>query len=241
MLPDDEGAGFDLANLLIDAAVAKGLRASDGRVHLVGISGIRVDWPSRERERGMRRAVASRKDAILDQLVWVNWNEAEAKRKARLLMRQNPEATVLWSAGDALAQAAILSLSEVGKEAGRDFLIGGVDWEPEALEAVAAGTMVASMGGHVFDGAWSLVLLYDHHHGVDFASTSVDWRTCMTAATRANAAHFLRQLRSPPPGEGRFRRFSKRDRPSPGPYRFSVGALLGLPELPGVPGDCGRR
>lgn len=190
MLPDDEQAGYVLAQRLIAEAIRLGKVGPDGRVQMVALSGTQVDYPSTQREKGLARAVRERSDVTLHQVVWVEWDIDEARRKAPLLFRRHAATTVVWAAGDTIARGAVEGLAAEGLEAGVDFLIGGVDWEPWALNAVKQGRMVTSVGGHVLEGAWSLVLLYDHEQGVALPAPCLDLRTPMTAATASTALRY---------------------------------------------------
>ncbi|HEX8439193.1 ABC transporter substrate-binding protein, partial [Archangium sp.] len=210
MLPDDEKAGYELANRLVDEALRRKQVAPDGRVHLIALGGTPVDQATVEREKGLRRAVSERDDAILLQLVSAEWSFEEAARKTPLLLRRYPEATVIWAASDAMALGALASLHPLGREPGTHILVGGANWEPRALEAVRRGEMVATVDGHFLEGAWVMVLLYDHHHGLDFARERVDWRSEMLLITRENQARCLQFLRDSRRWEAvDFRAFSK--------------------------------
>ncbi len=227
MLPNDEQAGYDLANRLVDEAIRKKRVAPDGRVHLIALGGTPVDQATIEREKGLRRAVSERDDVVLLQLVAADWLFAEAVRLTPLLLRRYPEATVLWTASDSMALGALDALHRLGREPGTDILVGGADWEPRALEAVRRGEMVATVDGHFLEGAWVMVLLHDHHHGLDFARERVDWRSEMLPITRENLSRCLEFL-----GDSRrwkaidFRAFSKAENPGLSRYTFSFEALL---------------
>jgi ABC-type sugar transport system substrate-binding protein len=227
MLPDDEQAGHDLANRLLDEALRQKKVAPDGRVQLVALGGTPVDQPSIEREKGLRRAVSERGDVTLLQVVPGDWTSQEAQRKTPLILRRYPETAVIWAASDALALGAIASLHPLGHEPGTDVLLGGVNWSPRALEAVGRGEMVASVGGHFLEGAWALVLLHDHHHGLDFARERVDWRSEMLTITRENLGRCLAFLGDRQSWEEiDFRAFSKVENPDLRRYTFSFEALL---------------
>jgi ABC-type sugar transport system substrate-binding protein len=227
MLPDDEQAGYDLANRLLDEAVRQQKVAPDGRVQLVALGGTPVDQPTIEREKGLRRAVSERNDVNLLQVVEGDWTLEKAERKTSLLLRRYPDTAVIWAASDALALGAIAALHPLDREPGTDVLVGGINWAPRALEAVRHGELVATVGGHFLEGAWALVLLYDHHHGLDFARERVDWRSEMLTITRQNLARCLVFLGDSQRWEEiDFRAFSKAENPDLKRYDFSFEALL---------------
>ncbi|HEX8536538.1 MAG TPA: substrate-binding domain-containing protein, partial [Cystobacter sp.] len=148
------------------------------------------------------------------------------QRKTFLLLRRYPELQAVWAANDDLAMGALQALEEAGRRPGEDVLVGGIDWTPEALEAVRAGRLVTSLGGHFLEGAWALVLLSDHHQGRDFASERLDWSTAFLPATRANVAGYLELLARPDWEAFDFRAFSKAANPRLKHYDFSLQTLF---------------
>ncbi|OJH41216.1 ABC transporter substrate-binding protein [Cystobacter ferrugineus] len=226
MLPDDVGAGDWLVRLLVDAARARGLSSPDGRVRLIAIEGQLGDTSARQRHMGLRQALSGAKDVELLQGVTASWRREEGQRKTSLLLRRYPELEAVWAANDDLAMGAVQALEEAGRRPGGDVVVGGIDWTPEALEAVREGRLVTSLGGHFLEGAWALVLLYDHHRGRDFASERIDWRTEFLPATRASAAGYLEVLARPDWEAFDFRAFSKAANPRLKHYDFSLETLF---------------
>ena len=69
-------------------------------------------------------------------------------------------------------------------------MVGGIDWNLEAIQSIQKGQMTASMGGHFMEGGWVMVLLYDYFNGVDFVDEGVAMKSKMSAITQANADQF---------------------------------------------------
>jgi ABC-type sugar transport system substrate-binding protein len=230
MLPDDVLAGEVLARLLLEAATRG--RAPGSPVGLVALEGQLGDGSALERVAGLRLALDAWEGATLLQSVSASWEEALALRKTALLLRRYPELQIVWSANDTMALAALRALEDAGRHPGQDVLVGGIDWTPRALQAVREGRLVASLGGHFLEGAWALVLLHDYHHGRDFRSEGLDWRTTLAPVSRADVDAVLRFL-----GEGDwepldFRAFSKVANPTLSRYDFSLRALFAQRHLP---------
>ncbi|GAB7023559.1 ABC transporter substrate-binding protein [Salidesulfovibrio brasiliensis] len=162
MVPDDYMAGLLLGRELIRAAQEQGHVGSDGKVHVIAVSGGRDTSVARERNRGLLEAVRE-SQAVLDRLVHCYWDGNAAHKKVRLLFEQGADARVIWAASDRMALAAHKAVQECGLEA--DTLVGGIDWSDPGLQAVAEGKLAVSVGGHVLEGAWGLVRMYDHWHG----------------------------------------------------------------------------
>jgi hypothetical protein len=108
--------------------------------------------------------------ATLNQLLYAGWSQSEAEDKTRLLLDRYPDTDVIWSASDGMALGAIQALESKGIRPGVDVMVGGVDWEERALNAIREGRLTISMGRHFMDGGVALLLLHDFNAGFDFAS-----------------------------------------------------------------------
>jgi ABC-type sugar transport system substrate-binding protein len=227
LLPDDEGAGFTLTNILIDAAKAQGKIDADGKVHLLGFTGTVSDTAAIERAKGLERAVESRDDAVLHQIVPAGWDPRDAKQRFLGLMDRYDEhlISVAWAASDLMSIGLAEGAQELNLVPGQDLFTGGVDWTQEGVDAVKSGTMTATMGGHFMEGGWAAVLLYDYFHGADFAEESVDMRSPMRALTKENIDVFIRFSQSDWEHID-FTKFSKKLNPELEKYDFSFDAVM---------------
>jgi ABC-type sugar transport system substrate-binding protein len=225
MVPDDVQAGDQLAQLLIDAAHRLPPSSPGARTKLVALEGRRYDSSARQRNEGLRKALDEHGEVEFLQGVPAFWLPEPAHRKTSLLLRRYPDIQVVWAANDVMALGALRALEEAGRHPGEDVVVGGIDWAPQALQAVREGKMVTSLGGHFLEGGWALVLLYDYHQGQDFASERVDWRTKLVAVTRDNVDDYRRLIDSNWE-EIDFRAFSKAANPALKRYDFSLQALF---------------
>lgn len=227
MLPNDEKAGYDLANFLIKTAKKNGKIAKNGKVHLVAVSGPKSAPAAIEREKGLKRAIKTRNDVELKQIVNVNdWRGDLAEKQFGVMMRRYPETTVGWSASDIMSIGIIRSLKKINKQPGKDLFTGGVDWASEGLEAVIAKEMSASAGGHILEGGWVSVLLYDYLNGIDFSDETVMMRSNMHLLTMENIQKYIKVF-----GKGEwdkidFRKFSKKYNSGIKKYDFSMDKVL---------------
>lgn len=227
LIPSAESAGEMTAQALLDEARRRGLQADDGKIHLVAISGDRSTDSSIRRNEGMLSVVDANEDLVLDQLVHADWSRDIGKLKAAQLHERYPDATLFWSGSDLIALGAMEALRERGLRPGVDVLVSGVNTSVEAMNAVIRGEMTALAGGHYMTGAWSLVLLYDYHHGIDFAETEgVEMqRSMFTLFTPELAARFLECFGASIPKVD-FTRYSKFLNPDMTRYQFDIGQLL---------------
>ncbi|MDM8515525.1 ABC transporter substrate-binding protein [Desulfobacterales bacterium HSG16] len=224
MLPDDESAGFDLANVLVDAALKAGKAGKDGKVDIVALGGTYTFGPAEQRENGLHRALKLRGDARLKRIVPAHWKRAVAREKFLQLHKIYPDASVYWAANDQIA----LGVMDASAELGLDVISGGVDWTSQALELIEAGRLTASLGGHFMEGGWAAVLLYDWFHGRDFAEETVTFRSRMGLLTKDTMGLYKKSFHGKGGGWDKidFRKFSKVLNPEIGSYAFGFEAVL---------------
>jgi ABC-type sugar transport system substrate-binding protein len=140
------------------------------------------------------------------------------------MFRADPQIGVVWCASDAMALGALSAALEAGRRPGKDVLIGGVDLIDRALEEVAAGRLEVSVGGHVVDGAYALVLLHDQHRTCDDTPQE---RTSRLVAVRAAEAHrYQRYIHERAWHVGDFTRFSRVRNPAATDTELSLQKLI---------------
>lgn len=100
------------------------------------------------------------------------------------------------------------------------------------MKAVADGKLVATIGGHFLEGAWAMVLLCDHYHGIDFASERIDWRSEMLPLTQETVGNYLKYFGTGHWRKIDFRRFSKFYNRDLKTYNLSLRALLAAEDKP---------
>lgn len=224
LTPRAEDAGYLTAQALIEAARKKGLAASDGKIHMLALSGDRSTDSSIHRNEGMMKAVDDADDVVLDQMVHADWRRDVAEFKASQLYLRYPEATLVWCGSDLLAFGAMDALRS--RKPGEDVLFSGINTSTAAMNSVIDGRLTALAGGHFMAGGWSLVLLYDYHHGQDFAEENVELaRPMFTVFSPLMAKRYLDQFGDGDPDVD-FRRYSKVLNPSLERYRFEFDQLL---------------
>lgn len=226
MLPEDENAGYDQANLLIEYAKKHGKTDSDGKVYMIAITGTLVDESAILRNIGLKRAIKNQKDVILQQLVSAHWQKDRAKKVFFGLSERYPETTVVWGGNDPMAMGILEGMKEKKLTPGHDMIVGGIDWTKEGIEAVQSGKMVTTLGGHFMEGGWLMVLAYDYFHGSDFGNESTEMRTSMDPITKENVNTFLTHLGDQNWDKIDFRKFSKVFNPKLKKYNFGLEAIL---------------
>ncbi|NRA44847.1 MAG: ABC transporter substrate-binding protein [Oligoflexales bacterium] len=207
--PDDVQAGYDLASILIKKAREGNLQNPQGKIEVVGVSGNHQSPAAIFRNTGLESATKDSGNE-LQQVVFAKWKRDDASKKAGYLMKRYPNASVFWSASDSMSLGIIAGVKSSGKNPAKHILTGGIDWMPDALEAIKAGEMTASLGGHFMEAGWVMVMLYDYHHGKDFAkSEGLSIQSKMNVIHKDNVSAYLKHFGDRNWDKIDFKKFSK--------------------------------
>ncbi len=195
---------------------------------VVVISGDPAAPVSLERVEGVKEYIGQAGRGRIHQSVFGDWTYAEGVNKATLLLARYPNTNIIWTASDSLALGALRAVKTRGASA----LVGGMGGWPIALSSVAEGGLTATASGAFLIGAWAIVMLYDYHNGQDFAayggaSQKFDY-FIVSSENVAQWDEVVMQRR----GMRDLRSYSKVLNPRPGPYNFSLKALLGKRNAP---------
>ncbi|OVE73732.1 hypothetical protein BVX93_00890, partial [bacterium B13(2017)] len=226
MIPDDKGAGYDLARILIDESKEKKLFASDGKIHMIGLSGLESDSPTILRNQGLTLAVQEDELVMLHQIIPADWQFELAKNRFPQLLKRYPDSTIVWAANDTMGLGVVAAAKTMGIILNNNLLTGGIDWTLDGLQAVNDGEFAVSIGGHFMEGGWVLLLLYDYYHGIDFVPDYVDVLSRMSALTKQNIQQYLQHFSDHDWSKIDFKKFSKKENSELKEYEFSIDAIL---------------
>jgi ABC-type sugar transport system substrate-binding protein len=224
--PRAEDAGYLTARALINRGNRERAFASDGKLHMIAIAGDRSTPSSVKRNQGMRRAVTEAQNVVLEQEVYAAWMRESAFEHARFLYQRYPDARLVWAANDLMAFGAMAAWETRGGRPGVDAWFSGINTSMEALEAVKSGRLTALAGGHFITGAWALVMIYDYHHGRDFAQEGLELERPMFAELTPQLADRYIERFSGGFGAIDFLRYSKARNPTLQRYDFGFAQLL---------------
>ncbi len=218
VLPDDVKAGTLLIQQLINEARSKGIERFD----VLAIEGNPKDESSIDRVRGLSQYLKHLKGLDAFKIVAGKWNRQTAYDQFKDYYSSHSNVNIVWCANDNMAMGVVKAVQELHLK--RKILIGGVDWDKDALEAIQQDHMQVSVGGHFLDGAWAVVLLFDYLNGVDFANEQLQFGSAMVALTRANAQS-LAPFTSQAVRSLDFRQFSKAQNPTLKLYQFDLNEI----------------
>jgi len=223
-LPDDRKAGYLLAKDLIEGVKRKKPYAAIDTIDMIALNGAYRTNSAELRLLGLQDALAEYDNVTLKQIVYTHWDEQKAYDATRGLLERYPQTSVIWSASDLMAFGALRAVRELGLKSEKNIVIGGIDWSDLGLDAIRKGDIQTSVGWHVMDGAWSLVMLYDYHHGHDFMVSSHSDYSIMN---KDNIERFDRYWASKEKRKNiDFKVFTKTHRLKGASYDFSLDAVL---------------
>lgn len=223
ILPNEVQSGHLLAKNLITAARRSEAYAKNGTIQMLAINGRMRTSTTRLRDFGMRSYVASQPDVNLQSVVHADWQQKAARLKTAKHLQQHRDTTVIWSASNLMAIGAAQASKGKGLTLGKDIFIGGIDWLPVVFEPMRQGQLLGSVGGHIFDGAWSMVLAYDHFNGQ--LTNFVDERTDFYFAGKHDVETVSQLMSEQHWREIDFSQFSRRKKGVDG-YHFGPQLLL---------------
>jgi ABC-type sugar transport system substrate-binding protein len=225
--PRAEDAGYLTAHALIERGKKEKAFGRDGKFHMLAIAGDSSTPSSISRNQGMRRAVAEDRMVVLDQEVYGLWAREIAAQQAEWLYRRYPDAKLVWAGNDLMAFGSMTAWEKRGGTPGMDGWFSGINTSTEALEAIKSGRLTSLAGGHFITGAWALVMIYDYHHGRDFADEGLELQRSMFAEfTPQLADRYIERFSGGFDGVD-FSRYSKVRNPQLKRYNFGFAQLLG--------------
>lgn len=217
---DNVIAGEKLAQSLLMKALDRH-KSKTSSLTSFGITGD-YSGESYDRSKGLINVMMSQNKVKLRQVIHANWNPQQAVEKYDLLTRRYGKAQIVWSASDTMALAIA---RHVATDRDHPLLIGGFDWLPEAIEAIKNDQLAASVGGHVFLGAWSLVKAFDHSNGISYQiNRSIPYE--MSVIDKTNASYYHPIFNDSNVEHFDFKRLSLANTPNKKTYDFNVEAIL---------------
>ena len=229
MLPNDFQNGRKVAEVIYNKALQKNLDIDD-EVSALAIAGSQDTRPSDERVRGLKSYVQENLEfdvIAIGQGLWTF--ETSQKASARLLTRY-ANVNAVWAVNDETALGVVAAAKEHGLEPGKDFVIGSIDWLPEALELIRKGEIDFSLGGHFMDGAWALIMAYDFKNsGIREKENAFNADSNMQIIDAENVDMMGAKLEKKDWQEIDFKKLTKTHNPEIKQYNFNILEILSDP------------
>lgn len=160
---DNVHAGELLATSLIENSIESS--PPDKAIKIIGIGGT-PDGESHGRVNGLIEAAGMYDNVEVIHVLNANYSRQESTSIVSKLLTKYEEFDVIWAASDDMAHGAAKAVSSNKTQLRLDNTnIGGIDWTIEAIRSIKSGHLDASVGGHIMQGAWALIQIFDHNNG----------------------------------------------------------------------------
>jgi ABC-type sugar transport system substrate-binding protein len=185
--PNDEQAGYDIATHLI---------VNEGRSKLVGLGGLPGSSVAEGRRAGLERAVEEH-GATLVQYEGIGETREVGLATMESILSAQPSGAIdaVWGYNDELALGALRAAQNAGRA--EELAIGGMDLNEDAVNAIKAGDLAFSTGGHWLQGGFGLITLYDALQGVEPAERII--KLDLLGVDKTNVDQFLEEFVNNPP------------------------------------------
>ncbi len=185
--PNDEQAGYDIATHLI---------VNEGKTNLVGLGGLPGSSVAEGRRAGLERAVEEH-GATLVQYEGIGETREIGLQTMESILSAHPsgEIDAVWGYNDELALGALKAAQNAGRA--EELAIGGMDLNEDAVNAIKAGELAFSTGGHWLQGGFGLITLYDALNGVEPAERVI--KLDLLGVDQSNVDQFLDEFVNNPP------------------------------------------
>jgi len=183
---------------------------------------------SSHRNDGLMSAIASHSSVSLLQIVPAHWSRERGKNAIHKLINRHKKVELVWCASDSMALGVLDSLKALNNDSLNRTVIGGFDWTREAIDEIKKGNLHASIGGHIFQGAWTMVLAKDVLSDEVPKYLSVDYDLELINKYNINRYHMLATDFNWDVID--FKEFSIKNAENTAEYSFSFNRILSLLE-----------
>jgi len=164
--PDEINSGYQLADTLIKQhkTLVKTLKP----LRLLAITGSRDSSVAQMRVQGLQQRINESSEIKLLQVLYTNWTYQQVKKRGGMLLNRFNNIDIIWSASDLMAIAMLDNVKNSKNILEHSITLGGIDWMKKTIPYLKNNEIDVSYGGHFFEPAWVLGLIYDHFNGLDF-------------------------------------------------------------------------
>ncbi|MBN1378934.1 MAG: ABC transporter substrate-binding protein [Gammaproteobacteria bacterium] len=229
MVPDDKAAAMELTSILVNRAGNLRKKTAADSVNVYAYVGEGLSTGARKRSTGLREQIELMPIAKLHEvpLPAEFWQVDSAKKWAMDLMSDPSKVDVILTGSQDAMWGTVQGVEQAGKIPGKDVLIGGFDWDPDSIRAIADGRISASMFGHFMEGAWALILVHDYHYGIDFKDdVGVKISTPLGIIMAGNYERYKAVLNEAHWRRVDFKKLSKKYNPTLKSYNFDISQFL---------------
>ena len=115
------------------------INATHGNAKIIELQGTTGSSPAINRTKGFNDEIASHPGMQLIAQQDANFDRATGLKVMQALLQSHPNVTAVYAENDEMALGAIDALKAAGKTPGKDVIVGSIDGENGALQAILAG------------------------------------------------------------------------------------------------------
>jgi ribose transport system substrate-binding protein len=115
------------------------INATGGNAKIIELQGTTGSSPAINRTKGFNDEIASHSGMKLLAYQDANFDRATGLKVMQTLLQSHPDVTAVYAENDEMALGAIDALKAAGKHPGKDVLVGSIDGENGALQAIMQG------------------------------------------------------------------------------------------------------
>ncbi|WP_048688638.1 substrate-binding domain-containing protein [Catenovulum maritimum] len=215
--PDDEGAGYMLAEAL--------LTKTKNFNRLLAIAGKHQSVVSGNRERGLVNYFNSKGEALMP-IVHSDWTFKRGYQVTKSMLKRDPNIEYIWVVSTSVAFGVIKAVEEMDKS--DTIKVGAFDWLPETMGLIENKTLFMSYGGHFVEAGKALIYMRDYIMGHDFKETSgVILKTKLNRLTLKNLNKYKNGILGTNWDKIDYKQFSYCLNQGKGRYELSIDNLIG--------------
>lgn len=152
-------AGRDYVTFIGSDFVDQGRRAADwlakatnGKATIVELEGTTGSSPANDRKKGFDDEIKKHPGMKIVASQSGDFARDKGRQVMQTLLQAHPDLTAVYAHNDEMAIGAIAALEAAGKHPGKDVTVVSIDGTADALKAIAAGTMGATVQSSPFFG-----------------------------------------------------------------------------------------
>lgn len=220
--PNEEQVGYDLAKFLIKL---KRETNPDGRLKVGAISTSKIQRKSKQRLKGLKKAVKEEYLTKLYKPVYTPSKKQEAYIQTSRLIKKYYDLNVIWAETDVMS----LGVNEaiVDNDLSNQAISGGIGFTKESIDSVKNNGLKALVGGSFMDAGLALILINDYLHGIDFINefdSKINSNTFLI--TSKNINKYLKIFNATNLEKIDFKKYSKVYNKNQEKYNFSIENFL---------------
>ncbi len=128
------------------------VKATSGKATIIELEGTTGSSPANDRKKGFDQVIAKNPGMKIVASQSGDFARDKGRQVAQSLLQAHPETTAIYAHNDEMAVGAITALEAAGKAPGKDVQVVSIDGTKDAMLAIAAGKMGATVQSSPFFG-----------------------------------------------------------------------------------------